>query len=208
MKKITRGALIVALLSSVSACTTGLPFGKSTTPVDNANWDSAAAEQIDLQLAEAAERAADANETLAQVERTRTAPQEPAISHEAISQLPSELQRPTTVNWTGTAADLTGEIARNIGYSYAVTGPEPSVPIMVSISATDEPAVKVLEDIGYQVAQFGEIHVDPDMKRLEFRYHSDMVADNAAPSYGAPSLNKAPAVKRSTPTVTKRDKLK
>ncbi len=204
MKNITRSALVLTLVGTVSACTDN-PFLSSTTPVDNNNWDSVAAEQIDLQLADAAERAAKANEMLAQVERLRTAPQEPSIDGETISALPSELQRPTTVNWTGPATDLAGEISRNIGYGYSVTGKEPSVPIMVSISATDEPAIKVLEDIGYQVAQFGEIIVDPDMKRLEFRYHSDMLSSN---TMNSPSLNSSPKVKRSSPTTTHRDSLK
>jgi hypothetical protein len=210
MNNTTKTLLAVALLSTVSACASspfnGMsnPFKKNTVKVDGSQWDSEAAAQIDLQLAEAAEQSAMANETLAQIERTRTAPQEPALGGSDVADLPTELQRPTTVNWAGPAADLVRQLANNIGYTFSVTGPEPSVAIMASITATDEPAVKVLEDIGYQIAQFGEIFIDPDMKRMEFRYHTDMVAGNKS-GMMSPSLYGAPNIRRANRTTTHRD---
>ena len=202
MNRITRGALIATLLSTAAACT------QLTTPMGNEDWDSAAAEQIDLQLSQAAERASEANSTLAQTERTKIAPQESALDGDDISALPPELQRPTTVSWTGPAADLVGELARNIGYDYAVVGNAPSIDIMVSVNAVDEPAIKVFEDIGYQIAQFADVFVDPNGKRLEFRYMSDMVAGTkaTAPQMKAPSLKGAPKVKRA-PNVRRKDSL-
>jgi len=80
--------------------------------------------------------------------------------------------------------DLASEMARNIGYTFAVTGDVPPVPIMVAVSSVNEPAVKVFENIGFQVAQFAEVFVDPNGKRIEFRYNSDGRA-----AAGAPNLN-------------------
>lgn len=108
-----------------------------------------------------------------------------------LEKLPPELRRPTTIEWVGPGVDLVGELARNIGYKYAVIGQEPAVDIMVSISAVDEPAIKVFENLGYQVAQYAEVFVDPNAKRIEFRYHSEQVAEASnpqTPRMSAPSF--------------------
>jgi hypothetical protein len=97
---------------------------------------------------------------------------------------------------------LVAELARNIGYSYSVIGDEPPVDVMVSVSAVDEPAVKVFEDIGYQVAKFAEVFVDPTGKRVEFRFVSEHQAAAVAPAPKAQSL-KAPATQ---PTSVRRHK--
>ncbi|MHA6345905.1 DotD/TraH family lipoprotein [Roseivivax sp. CAU 1761] len=199
MKFITKTALVLALLGT-SACG-ALDFGAGgrNHPDADGKWDSKAAKQIDETLAKAAERSANANETLAQIERTRTAPTEPSLAGADLENLPPELRRPTTIEWVGPGVDLVGELARNIGYTYAVAGQEPAVDIMVSVSAVDEPAIKVFEDIGYQVAQYAEVFVDPNAKRIEFRYHSDQVAEASAPRMSAPSFNapgKAPTAVR------------
>lgn len=203
MNTIIKTAAILALLGT-SACTDAIDFGtKDRNLPDNDSWDSKAARQIDDTLAKAAERSANANETLAQIERTRTAPTEPAMDGKDMEKLPPELRRPTTIEWTGPGVDLVGELARNIGYKYAVVGQEPVIDIMVSVSSVDEPAIKVFEDIGYQVAQYAEVFVDPNAKRIEFRYHSNSVAEASkpgAPRMSAPSFNappKAPTAVRS-----------
>ena len=196
MKNIKRLAIMGLLLSTVSACAT-LP-----SSADQTDWDSKAANQIDDRLSDAAERAAASSETLAQVERARTAPVEPSMSGADVMDMPPELQRPTTVEWTGPAAELVAELARNIGYAYSVVGDEPPVDVMVSVSAVDEPAVKVFEDIGYQVAKFAEVFVDPTGKRVEFRFVSEHQASAVAAAPKAPRLQ-APSTQ---PTSVRRHK--
>ncbi|EPX78066.1 DotD/TraH family lipoprotein [Salipiger mucosus] len=208
MKYFTKTAAILALLGT-TACTDAFDLGsRDRNHPETGKWDSEAARQIDDTLSEAAERSANANETLAQIERTRTAPTEDAMDAEDLSDLPPELRRPTTIEWVGPGVDLVGELARNIGYKYAVVGQEPAVDIMVSISAVDEPAIKVFEDLGYQVSKHAEVFVDPNAKRIEFRYHSDRVAEaSKAPAsrMSAPSFDSS---SRKAPTKVRRHKEK
>lgn len=177
MKNITRLTVGALLLSTVAACAVPVPSG-----ADKTDWDSKAANQLDERLAEGAARSADAAETLAQVERARTAPMESSLTAAQVAELPPELQRPTTVEWTGPAAELVGEISRNIGYGFSVVGDAPPVDVMVSVSAVDEPAVKVLENVSYQIARFAEVFIDPNGKRVEFRFLSEDHAAQTAPS--------------------------
>ncbi len=196
MNNFSKVAIVTTLLLSVSACVEG-----GLTQKDPADWDSAAAKQIDERISQSAERATDANETLSQIERTRTAPTETSITGEDLASLPPELQRPTTVEWTGPAVDLVSELSRNIGYTFAVVGQEPSIDIMVSVSAVDEPAVKVFEDVGYQVSQYAELFMDPNAKRVEFRYLSDHhAANNHVDAPSSPKTGmKSPSLKQNSP---------
>ena len=177
--KITTG---IALAISVSACDT-LPSQSSPT-----GWDEANETQIDDSLAQSALEASNAAEVLAQIESARTAPMENPMSGDQMNNLPPELLRPTTVEWTGPAVDLTGELAKSIGYSYSVVGQMPPVDVMVSVSSVDEPAVKVFENIGYQVAEFADVFVDPNTKRIEFRFKSNQMEAHAAGVSKAGSL--------------------
>lgn len=209
MKNIARVAVIGALLST-AACSDMQMAEFGSKP--KGGPESSAAKQIDDRLSQAAERAAAANETLAQVERTRTAPTDPSMDGEAIASMPPELQRPTSVEWTGPAPQLVEELARNIGYTFSVIGKEPPVDIMVAVSAVDEPAIKVFEDIGYQVSQFAEVFVDPNGKRIEFRFLTNAHADDTpsakaiAPAHKSPSLNHRQAA--NTPPAVRKHKEK
>ena len=120
-----------------------------------------------------------------------------------MSKLPPELLRPTTVEWMGPALDLTNELARNIGYEFAVIGQMPPVDVMASVSAVDEPAVKVFENIGYQVSEFATVYLDPNVKRVEFRFKTnDMQAMTSPSVMPAPSRNTSAA-----PKVVRKDRI-
>jgi defect-in-organelle-trafficking protein DotD len=41
---------------------------------------------------------------------------------------------------------------------------------MIHFNLVDVPAAKALEQIGLQAYPFGEVAVDPNVKRVEFRY--------------------------------------
>ena len=190
MKKLLNAAAVGAILMTTTACSQLMdsPFQDME---ESDQWDSAAADQIDDRLSDSAERASDASETLAQIERTRTAPVEESLDGNGIDGMPPELQRPTTVEWTGPAPDLVNELARNIGYDYAIVGTTPPVDVMVSVSAVDTPAIKVFEDIGYQVSKFAEVFVDPNGKRIEFRF----LTDDHAEDEGMPMPQQQPTPK-------------
>lgn len=123
--------------------------------------------QIDGLLSDAALKAAEAQERLARIQTARTAPTPSALDE---SGLPDELKVPATIDWSGPASEAAKRVADLIGYSFKITGNPPPIPPSVHISMTDEPAAKVLENIGLQAFPFGEVSVDPNIKRVEFRY--------------------------------------
>lgn len=195
MNKFTKAITGTILMASLAACST-----TTGTPQTPDGWDSNSELNIDSRLIESAERSAGATEALAQIESARTAPMEAPVTGGEMSRLPPELLRPTTVEWMGPALDLTRTLAENIGYSYSVVGRMPPVDVMVSISAVDEPAVKVFEDIGYQVSEFASVYVDPNVKRVEFRFKTNEMEAMEAPRVGnAPQY--ASGGNRSTPPV-------
>jgi len=118
-------------------------------------------------LAKAAAQAAEAQETLARVQVARTKPTPSSIDETG---LPEELRRPATLEWSGPAHEAARRIAALIGYQFAVVGNPPSIPPMIHLALRDVAAAKALEQIGLQSFPFGEVAVDPNVKRVEFRY--------------------------------------
>lgn len=150
----------VAALAGAAGC--------ATKPVENADVSTKYNDhQVDKQIAEAADTAAKAQEKLARIEVARTKPSPSQLDE---NNLPAELKRPATMEWSGPASEAASKVAALIGYDFKITGNRPSVPPMVDVSAKDVPAAKVLEDIGLQAFPFGEVAVDPNAKRIEFRY--------------------------------------
>ena len=76
----------------------------------------AEANSVDLMLAEAADRATRALETLSAMEST----QMPVKPIATVARAPQELQRAVTFEWSGPAEPLVEELARKSGYSYGV----------------------------------------------------------------------------------------
>lgn len=122
---------------------------------------------VEQSISQAADRAARAQETLAQVQVSRTKPTPTSLNEAG---LPEELRRPTTIDWSGPAHSAAERIAILIGYRFAIVGNQPSVPPLVHLSLKEVAAAKALEQIGLQSFPFGEVAVDPNSKRVEYRY--------------------------------------
>ncbi len=157
--------------------------------------DSNSRRAVEDSLAQSAARAARAQETLAQVERSRTEPAPPSLD---VAGLPPELRRPATMNWSGPGQEAARQMAGMVGYEFRIVGnPPPNLP-MVSIAQTDAPVGKIVEDIGLQVQGMAQIVVDPNLKRVEFRYVAAYPAVGPAPAgvrgYARGSYASAPAI--------------
>lgn len=126
--------------------------------VRSPDW-STRAEVQDL-LARSAQRAATAQETLAALERARVRPAPTALDE---TTLPPELQRLTSVEWSGPGEEAVRQIAREIGYEFRATGNPPPIPAMIHISRLEVPVAKALEEIGHQVHPRAEVIVDPNL---------------------------------------------
>lgn len=129
--------------------------------------DSHSRQLIADDLARAADRAVKAQETLALVQRARTEPSPLPVDPAG---LPAELRRPATMNWAGPGHEAARQVAGLVGYDFRIVGNPPAVAPMVNVAATDVPVGKIFEDIGLQVQGVAQIAVDPNSKRVEFRY--------------------------------------
>ena len=154
-------ALSAAVLSLSACAQQGGGVYVATVP-----YDPAIRGEVEQQLASSAARSANALETLSMIQRARTEPAAPTIDE---SGLPEELQRKTTVAFTGPAIEAARELAANIGYGFIETGNPPAAEGMVNIDEHDVSVAKALEDIGLQAQKFATVIVDPNMKRVEFR---------------------------------------
>lgn len=180
--QMSKKAVVTAI---VAAATLWLAGCSTTKTPENDLSDVYSNQSIDKELAEAVGRATKAQETLARVQVARTTPTPSALDE---ASLPEELKRPATIDWSGPAHEAASKIANLIGYQFKVTGNRPSIPPMVHVSVEDVSAAKALEDIGLQAFPFGEVSVDPNAKRIEFRYlqaqQQPIKASGTSPAWG------------------------
>lgn len=145
-------------LLTLAACSVGNPIDR---PQIVASPDA-----VSLRLAEAADKASTALETLAAVEQAKT----PGVSVGPVSGAPTELRRAMTVNWTGPVEPLAKKLADRAGYGFLVLGSMPPVPLVVAIDAENRPIVDILRDIGLQLGTRADVKVDAGRKMVEIHY--------------------------------------
>ncbi len=123
-------------------------------------------DKVSAMLAEAADRASNALETLASVEHARS----PGVAVSPIGNAPAELRRAITVNWVGPVEPITKTLAERAGYGFLTVGNAPPVDIVVSLDKTNSPVIDVLRDLGLQLGLRADIRVDAERKMVEIHY--------------------------------------
>ena len=154
---------VVIAAAALSACAPGQPMGERYTPQIAASPDKAS-----MLLAEAADRASVALETLAAVEQARS----PGIAVAPIADAPAELRRAMTVNWVGPVEPIAKTIADRAGYRFDVVGRAGPAPLVVSIDVENKPVIDILRSIGLQMGQRADIRVDAQRRVVEIHYVS------------------------------------
>jgi len=155
-------AILALLLGPVmTGCTPGNAIGERFNPQVVASPDKAS-----MLLAEAADRAAVALETLASVEQARS----PGIAVAPIADAPPELRRAMTVNWVGPVEPISKTIADRAGYSFTTIGAQGPAAIVVSIDVENKPIIDILRSIGLQLGNRADIRVDPHNRAVEIHY--------------------------------------
>ncbi len=157
-----RHIILLPLLLALVACAN--PNARRPPPTPTL----AAADSVSLRIAEAANKAATALQTISRVEQTRTPPMPTAFDD--VASAPSALQTPTTIRWSGPAEQIAELLAMRAGYSYRTLGSRPPVPVVVNIDAYEQPLVHVLRDVGLQITNQGDLTVDPNRNAIEIRY--------------------------------------
>jgi defect-in-organelle-trafficking protein DotD len=158
-----RRILALSAVASLAACAQN-DGARPTGPA--VAYDPAIRTEVEQQIAQSSARAANALETLAMIQRARTAPAAPALDE---SGLPEELRRKTTIAFQGPADEAARSLAEQIGYGFVVTGNPPANPGLVSLDEHDVSVAKALEDLGLQAQRFATVVVDPNLRRVEFR---------------------------------------
>tara|TARA_B100001989_G_C24546779_1_gene471372 strand:- start:3188 stop:3721 length:534 start_codon:yes stop_codon:yes gene_type:complete len=126
----------------------------------------ASPDKVSAMLAESAQRASVALETLAAVERSRT----PNVPMAPIDNAPAELRRAVTVNWVGPIEPIAKTLADRAGYGFTVLGSKPAVEAVVSLDVENVPVIDAFRDIGLQLGMRGDVKVDARNKMVEIYY--------------------------------------
>lgn len=158
-----RRSSIPPLLSCIvllSAC------GGYTGFSDNTPQLVAEPDSVSSMLADAADRASSALETLAAVEYSRS----PGVAVASVGEPPTELRRAITVNWVGPVEPITKTLADRASYGFLTIGSPPPVPVVVSIDVENRPVIDVLRDIGLQLGMRGDVRVDGKRRVVEVHY--------------------------------------
>lgn len=150
--------ILAATLLGLSACGTHQPMPQLVAESDN----------VTLRLAQAADRAANALDTLAAIQQTRTPVELPPLAANA----PPELRRSITVNWMGPVEPLAKTLADRAGYKLLTTGNAPENAIIVTINVRNQPVIETLRDVGLQLGGRAQLKVDAGLQIVELSYAS------------------------------------
>lgn len=150
-------AALILCIGLLAAC---------TTPIKRQSQIVASPDKVSLMLAEAADKASNALETLAAVEQSRA----PAIAVEPIHNAPPELKRAMTINWIGSAEPLLKQLADRASYSFITVGDKPPVPLVVNIDKENTPVIDIMRSAGLQLGLRADVKVDSIQKMVELHY--------------------------------------
>ena len=148
---------VLAVAGMLAAC---------TQPADVA----APAAEIETRLDDAMRRASLASARVAGIEIAAAGMAGQQPEDPDASELPAELRQRVSVDWAGPAAPLVQAVADQIGYGFAVTGPEPTAPVMLTLHRRDEQAWRVLRDAGIALKSSSEIVINVPSRIIELHW--------------------------------------
>lgn len=122
---------------------------------------------VTLKLAAAADKAAQALDSIAGIEQQK-APATPKIENFEKASL-SQMQ-PITLRWSGPIETVVKELAERAGLKFRVKGNLPTVPLTVNVDVYQQPILHVLRDIGLQAGHRADVAVDDAVGVVEVRY--------------------------------------
>ena len=161
-----RCALAALLALSLTGCVAWLPEPPAIRlppPVPDA---------AEMRLVEAAERAGRALASLSRV----LPPPDPAAAMPPLDAVPDALRRPVTIDWSGPLETLAAGLARRAGYRFLVAGPPPARPLIVSVTAENEPLIAVLRDAGLRAGALATLGVDASRQAVVLDWAPPSVA--------------------------------
>jgi defect-in-organelle-trafficking protein DotD len=122
---------------------------------------------VTVKLAAAADKAAQALDSIAGIEQQRSAT---TAAVENYDNAPLNLMQPLTLRWSGPIETVTRALAERAGLKFRVKGNIPEVPLTVNIDVYQQPILHVLRDIGLQAGHRADLAVDGPSGVVEVRY--------------------------------------
>ena len=123
-------------------------------------------DKVSMMLAQAADKASNALETLAAVEQKRT----PSAELPAITGAPPELMRAVTLNWVGPVDQIVKLLADKASYRFVPLGSVPATPVTVNVDVTNKPVIEVLRSVGLQLGARADVYVDSNERLVALTY--------------------------------------
>lgn len=151
--------MMLGVIAIVGGCQQSLPT--TVTPI------AAEPDIVTVKLAQAADKASHALDSIASIEQYR-APATPP--REDYSNVPANLMQMVSVRWSGPAELIVKSLAERAGMKFAVKGSVPPVPLTVNIDAYQQPIIHILRDIGLQAGHRADLAVDTAVGVVEVRY--------------------------------------
>jgi defect-in-organelle-trafficking protein DotD len=142
---------------SLAGCGPDIPANVATEP-----------DIVSIKLAQAADKAAKALDTIADIEQQRN-PTVPPLQRDPAS-APPALMQPVSLRWTGPIDQIGRVLAERAGLRFRVGGRTPGVPLIVSVDVYRQPIFYVLRDIGLQAGSKADILVNQSDGVVEVRY--------------------------------------
>lgn len=155
-----RFCLISLSVLCLAACSSFQPFSAGRPQI------VAAPDAVSARLADAADRASGALQTLASVEAARG----PAIAAAPVGDAPTDMRRAITIAWTGPVEQIAQVLADRASYRFTTVGAAPPAPVVVNLDVQNRPVIEVLRDIGLQLGMRGDIRVDSTSRTVELHY--------------------------------------
>jgi defect-in-organelle-trafficking protein DotD len=151
-----RTSYLMAAIALLTGCASEQHVGTTIASSDPAS----------IQLAEAATAISQSLYQLAEVEKAAT----PHKQLKLPDPLSYGMANKVSVDWTGPLATILQKVAKLTGYKTRIIGTEPSIPVVVSVQAENEPIGNILRNVAYQAHQSAQVMLYPKQRVIELRY--------------------------------------
>ena len=191
-------ALCLAVPLAGGCTSAGIGLGIDTEASPPKASESRQPDTAGMRLADAAERAEAALTALAMMRAAEMPPRPAGMPAEAPghspvpgsspvpehSSVPPELRRAVTIDWIGPLETLAEALARRAEYRFVMAGAPSVRPVMVSVTAQDEPLIEVLRDAGLQAGNAATIVVDANGRTVRLDWTGDHPGPGERPGPG------------------------
>jgi len=123
---------------------------------------------VSVKLAQAADRASRALDTIANIEQQKN-PGVPPVQ-EDYANAPPNMMQPVSLRWSGPIEQVARTLAERAGLRFRIKGRRPAAPLVVNVDAYQQPILHVLRDIGLQAGTRADLSIDQSEGVVEVRY--------------------------------------